>query len=261
MLSGGFYVLKKKENYITELIDKYNILKSYVRVNYLMEKPSVRGFGKKNIWDFFSEYGSIWIFEYINYRVDNVSVNFFDKDLWGKYGLVSDFENNSLDKIIFTFNLSRGSRIFLEKKYLNFIHKKSLFFLTNSLAFSKIGVNYYFFYDFTEVLVKFINRKIIFGNVGFNFGFSTSFGFVNNLKNFIFSPSNFNCYLAKLAKLFNGNLTLSGSRRPNIVSLKFKNLMDIPNNQNILKKVKIIKNFFLSNKNFRFVFFKKKKKS
>lgn len=151
-----------------------------------------------------------------------MSEDFIGKRLWGGTSGLENHDCRSLKSFINSFDLSMGARTFLESRYLNFVYKKSLFYLTNKKNFIQNSVNSYFFYDFTESFVKFLYRKLIFGYVSFSLGGGSSFKFMLE-QDFNINFSISSVVLSKLKKVFNLSTSLrSATRKKKNTTHQFK---------------------------------------
>jgi hypothetical protein len=127
-----------------------------------------------DICNFYSEYGLIWINSFTKVLQNRVN----------SYGSSSIFKNNNFDKLnnlvdnyqytefkdlIKFVNLKKNQRLWLKKKYKNFKHKKSIFLIIRNNKNIDNSLNYYFFKDFTEIILKFMVNRIVWSSLYFIF--------------------------------------------------------------------------------------------
>lgn len=133
--------------------------------------------------NFFREYGSLWVLEFLKFNSDKLRGNFGDKDLKKNTHFIKKIKKSTLYSLIGDLSLPVGVRNYLKRKYPNYVHKKSIFILAPTNIQKTLKINFLFFMDYTEAFIRFLFKKMTFGYLSTFIKNSENFSFWENFIN------------------------------------------------------------------------------
>jgi len=168
-------------------ISKYGLISKWYNVknkmmNKIIEYENIKNsyqFLKKDEIFFFKEYSFIWISEYIRYVLNYSENSLLSNNIWPEHGLIRKNQKLSLSDIILNFNMRYGCRKFLKRRYNWFEHRYSIFIISSEINDLKNDIDYFFYFDFTEVFVKFLHKKLFWGHISVKLGNNDYYKFFN----------------------------------------------------------------------------------